>query len=247
MCSSDLSISHLSGQEMLALFAERGGDPTREGKRSPLDPVLWVSSKPDEPSWTTSFGVGRPGWHIECVAIALDHLGGTLSVQGGGRDLIFPHHEMCAAQAVSSRRATSFATSYMHAGMVSLDGHKMSKSLGNLVFVSELCAAGTDPMAIRAAILSNHYASDWEWTRASLEGAVSRLDLWRRALAMQAGADGLSVLQQIRLSLSQDLNSPAALAAVDRWADATLAGDESDSTAQGLVARALDSLLGLAL
>ena len=102
-------------------------------------------------------------------------------------------------------------------------------------------------MAIRAAILSNHYASDWEWTRATLEGAVSRLDLWRRALAMQAGADGLSVLQQIRLSLSQDLNSPAALAAVDRWADATLAGDESDSTAQGLVARALDSLLGLAL
>lgn len=240
-------VSHLGGAEMLNLFAQRGGDPLRSGKRSPLDPILWVRSKPSEPSWTTRFGTGRPGWHIECVAIAMDYLGGPASVQGGGRDLIFPHHEMCNAQAPTAGRVDHFADAYLHAGMVSLDGEKMSKSLGNLVFISDLRAQGVDPMAIRLAILSHHYAQDWEWTDALLHAATDRLDLWHKALAMQGGADSMQVLQQLRISLSQNLDTPAALAAVDNWATQTVGGVMEDETAQGLIARSLDSLLGIAL
>lgn len=241
------SVSNLPSQEMLTLFAERGGDPLREGKRSPLDPILWVGPKQGEPSWQTPFGSGRPGWHVECVAIALDHLGGPLSVQGGGRDLIFPHHEMCAAQAAASGRVDHFADVFMHAGMVSLNGQKMSKSLGNLVFISDLCAAGVDPMAIRATILGHHYSQDWEWTSDKLDVATERINRWRQALSMPAGADGLALLQQMRIALAQNLDSPQAMAAVDDWAQSTLSGDNSDETAQGTVARTLDALLGLAL
>lgn len=240
-------VSHLGGAEMLSLFAQRGGDPDRAGKRSPLDPILWVRSKPDEPSWTPSFGEGRPGWHIECVAIAIDHLGGSVSVQGGGRDLVFPHHEMCNAQAPTSGRISHFADAYLHAGMVSLDGEKMSKSLGNLVFISDLRHRGIDPMAIRLAIMSHHYAQDWEWTDQKLSAAIERLNHWREALAMQGGADAMQVLQQVRIALSQNLDTPHALASIDDWARKTLSGDSSDPTAQGLIARTLDALLGLAL
>lgn len=241
------AVSHLSAVQMIETFAQRGGDPLRPGKRGPLDPVLWVTSQADEPSWTTSFGEGRPGWHIECVAIALDHLGDTLSVQGGGSDLAFPHHEMCRAQVQASGKFEEFAAAYVHAGMVSLNGEKMSKSLGNLVFISNLRSDGVDPMAIRLAIMSNHYSSDWEWTSDLLVDAENRLSLWRSALALQGGADSQSLLGQIRIALSQDLNTPSALAAVDAWARETLAGDQSDETSQGLVARTLDSLLGIGI
>src|SRR5450432_165712 len=168
-------VSHDNHATMLALFAERGGDPDRPGKKDPLDCLLWRGARPDEPSWDTAIGPGRPGWHIECTAIVLEYLEPDIDVQGGGSDLAFPHHEMCAAQATVVTRVP-FARSFVQAGMVAYDGAKMSKSRGNLVFVSKLLAAGVDPMAIRLALLAHHYRDDWEYTDADLAAAVERLD-----------------------------------------------------------------------
>ena len=187
--------SRMSREEMLRLFPERGGDPERAGKKDPLDCVVWRGERPGEPAWDSPFGRGRPGWHIECTAIALDLLGETFDVQAGGTDLIFPHHEMCAneAQVATGRR---FAQVYAHAGMVGLDGEKMSKSRGNLVFVSELRRSEVDPMAIRLTLLRHHYRSDWEWDDAELWTAVDTLAEWRRAFALHAGAPSAPVVDR---------------------------------------------------
>ena len=152
--------------EMAELAAERGGDPDRPGKKDPLDVLVWRAERPGEPAWDSRFGRGRPGWHVECAAIATEYLGNSFDVQAGGSDLVFPHHEMSASHArvALSPADHPFARVYVHAGMVSYDGEKMSKSLGNLVFVSKLLADGVDPMAIRMALLAHHYRSDWEWT-----------------------------------------------------------------------------------
>ena len=162
-------VSGLDEAAMREIFAERGGDPDRPGKRTPLDCMLWQAARPDEPAWDTALGHGRPGWHIECTAIALDHLGMGFDVQGGGSDLAFPHHEMCSAQAGIATGETPFAKHFVHAGMVGYEGHKMSKSRGNLVFVSRLRRAGVSSAAVRLALLAHHYRSDWEWTPADLE------------------------------------------------------------------------------
>lgn len=239
-------VSHFSEAEMLELFAQRGGDPDREGKRNQLDPLLWRGKREGEPSWSAPFGDGRPGWHIECVAIAADLAGRPITVQGGGRDLVFPHHEMCNVQSLSLD-GIPFASTFAHAGMVHYQGEKMSKSLGNLVFISEMVSAGADPMAIRLAIIASHYRSDWEWTDERMRIAERRLETWRRALAMQAGADGASLLSGLRHSLANDLDTPATLSLIDAWAHDTLAGNTEDETAQGLVSRALDALLGITL
>src|SRR5262245_26342758 len=155
---------NLSREQMLIVAAERGGDPERAGKRDPLDPLLWRGSRPDEPSWAGgSLGPGRPGWHIECAVIAQTLIGATIDVQGGGNDLLFPHHECSAAHAEVLSGALPFASFYVHAGMIGLDGEKMSKSRGNLVFVSRLRADGVDPMAVRLALMSSHYRSDRSW------------------------------------------------------------------------------------
>ncbi len=175
-------MANLDREQMLAIFAERGGDPERPGKDDPLDCLVWQSARPDEPAWDTPLGHGRPGWHIECAAIALDHLGMTIDVQGGGTDLAFPHHEMSASEAQVLRQEHPFARHYVHSAMVGWQGHKMSKSRGNLVFVSALRHAGTDPAAIRLALLAHHYRTDWSWTEQGLEGAERRLDLWRAAV-----------------------------------------------------------------
>ena len=186
------SLSHLSENEAIALFAERGGDPDRQGKKAPLDCLVWRHARAGEPSWQSVLGAGRPGWHIECTAIALDRLGAGFDVQAGGSDLIFPHHEMCAAQ---GRVAADqpFAQAYLHSGMVGLDGEKMSKSKGNLVFVSALRRSGVDPMAIRLALLAHHYRDNWEWSDELLVSAQGRLSRWREAVRLPAGlnADGL--------------------------------------------------------
>src|SRR5215469_6592793 len=164
------TVARLDPANMNALFAERGGDPGRPGKKDPLDPLVWLAGRPGEPAWPSAFGRGRPGWHVECAAIATEYLGITFDVQAGGTDLAFPHHEMSASHARVAYGAADgpdgpvFARRYLHAGMVRLDGEKMSKSRGNLVFVSRLLAAGTDPMAIRLAILAHHYSDDWDWT-----------------------------------------------------------------------------------
>ena len=240
------SLAHLAEEEAIALFAERGGDPDRLGKKAPLDCLVWRHAREGEPSWESVIGAGRPGWHIECTAIALDRLGAGFDVQAGGSDLIFPHHEMCAAQ---GRVATDqpFARAYLHSGMVGLDGEKMSKSKGNLVFVSALRKSGVDPMAIRLALLDRHYREDWDWTDELLVSAQSRLNLWREAVRLDAGLNADGVLAQLRAALAHDLDAPAALAAVDAWAGASVAIDSDDADAPALIARACDALLGVTL
>jgi len=273
------SVSGLDAEEMLRLSAERGGDPGRPGKKDALDPLVWLARRPGEPAWDSRFGQGRPGWHVECAAIATRYLGTAFDVQAGGSDLIFPHHEMSASHArvASAGDGEVFARRYAHAGMVRLGGEKMSKSLGNLVFVSELRLSGADPMAIRLSILAHHYRTDWDWTDAGLTAASWRLDRWRAAVragsgghgAVPAGpgsagpgsagagpagppASGESVLTAIRERLADDLDAPGALACVDEWADATLAGspsaDEADQAGSAwLVRDAVDALLGVQL
>jgi L-cysteine:1D-myo-inositol 2-amino-2-deoxy-alpha-D-glucopyranoside ligase len=240
------SLAHLSEEEAIAIFAERGGDPDRLGKKAPLDCLVWRHAREGEPSWESVFGAGRPGWHIECTAIALDRLGAGFDVQAGGSDLIFPHHEMCAAQ---GRVATDqpFAHAYLHSGMVGLDGEKMSKSKGNLVFVSALRESGVDTMAIRLALLDHHYREDWDWNNELLVSAQGRLNRWREAVRLDAGLNADGVLAQVRAALAHDLDAPAALAAVDAWAGASVAIDSDDAEAPVLITRACDALLGVVL
>ncbi|MFC0598107.1 cysteine--1-D-myo-inosityl 2-amino-2-deoxy-alpha-D-glucopyranoside ligase [Streptomyces palmae] len=241
-------VSRLDAEAMRLLSAERGGDPERPGKKNPLDPLLWLAARPGEPSWDgASLGPGRPGWHIECVAIALEYLGMGFDVQGGGSDLIFPHHEMGVSHAQVLTGERPFAKAYVHAGLVALHGEKMSKSKGNLVFVSALRRDGVDPAAIRLALLAHHYRSDWEWTDEVLARAVARLDRWRAAVSRPDGPPAEALLEEIREALADDLDTPAALAAVDRWAAAQEAVGGTDTGAPGLVSRAVDALLGVAL
>ncbi|HEY2312014.1 MAG TPA: cysteine--1-D-myo-inosityl 2-amino-2-deoxy-alpha-D-glucopyranoside ligase [Streptosporangiaceae bacterium] len=267
------SVSRLDTDTMIRLAAENGGDPARPGKKDPVDPMVWLAERPGEPSWASKLGSGRPGWHVECAAIATHYLGRTFDVQAGGRDLIFPHHEMSASHARVALDGTGeppFARRYAHAGMVRLDGEKMSKSRGNLVFVSKLLAAGTDPMAVRLAIISHHYRADWDWTSEGLTVAAERLATWRSAVAASgdgaevygagAGAGvygaeangagefadaGSVVLAALRQRLADDLDTPGMIAVLDEWAAAALAGRAPGSAA--LVRRAVDALLGIAL
>src|SRR3954469_13619541 len=240
------SVSRLDEGEMLAIFPERGGDPDRPGKKHPLDCVLWQAERPGEPAWGRDLGRGRPGWHIECSSIALRYLGDDFDVQGGGSDLAFPHHEMSAAHAQAAFDDLSFARAYVHAGMVGYDGAKMSKSRGNLVLVSRLRESGTDPMAIRLALLAHHYRSDWEWTPADLNAAEARLDSWRRAVAGTSHDAARALITEVRAALADDLDAPRALAAVDAWA-AAAAAPASDGSGERLVRDLLDARLGVLL
>jgi L-cysteine:1D-myo-inositol 2-amino-2-deoxy-alpha-D-glucopyranoside ligase len=241
-------VSRYDAAMMRALSAERGGDPDRPGKKNPLDPMLWMAARPGEPSWDgASLGRGRPGWHIECVAIALDHLGMGFDVQGGGSDLVFPHHEMGASHAQVLTGEYPYAKAYVHAGMVALHGEKMSKSKGNLVFVSALRRDGVDPAAIRLALLAHHYRSDWEWTDAVLEEACGRLARWRAAVSRPDGPPAEALVEEIRDALADDLDAPRALLAVDRWAARQQEDGGTDTAAPGLVSRAADALLGVAV
>ncbi len=232
---------------MLELFADRGGDPDRPGKRHPLDAVLWRAAREGEPSWDTELGPGRPGWHIECTAISLNRLGGGFDLQGGGSDLIFPHHEFSAAHAEALTGSHPFARHYTHAGMIGLDGEKMSKSRGNLVFVSRLRADGVDPMAVRLALLSGHYRADREWTDDVLAQGRARLDRWHRAAVGPTGPDAAPVVARLRDHLGDDLDTPKALAAVDAWASEALTGHGTDADAPELIRKAVDALLGVAV
>jgi L-cysteine:1D-myo-inositol 2-amino-2-deoxy-alpha-D-glucopyranoside ligase len=202
---------------MLRLFGERGGDPDRAGKGDPLDALLWRAERPGEPSWPSPFGPGRPGWHVECAAIALDRIGTGLDIQGGGSDLIFPHHEFSAAHAESATGERRFARHYVHAGMIGWDGHKMSKSRGNLVLVSRLRADGVEPAAIRLGLLAGHYRADRSWSDAVLAEAQDRLVRWRAATALPAGPDAADVIARVRQYLADDLDTPKVLAALDGW------------------------------
>jgi L-cysteine:1D-myo-inositol 2-amino-2-deoxy-alpha-D-glucopyranoside ligase len=263
----------LSVAEMTELAAERGGDPGRSGKKDPLDPLVWRAERAGEPAWDSRFGRGRPGWHVECAAIAAEYLGRAFDVQAGGSDLVFPHHEMSASHArVALGSAGSpgaeadervFARVYAHSGMVAYQGVKMSKSLGNLVLVSRLRESGVDPMAIRLALHAHHYRSNWEWTDAVLAEAEARLARWRSAVAAAsvaasapAATSGTStpqapaaaaVLRGVRERLAADLDAPGALAVIDGWADAVLAGAPVTASDAALVRDVADALLGIAL
>ncbi len=245
------SESGLDRRQMLALFRERGGDPERQGKQDPLDSLLWRGERPGEPSWPSALGPGRPGWHIECSYIALSRIGMGFDVQGGGSDLAFPHHEHSAAHARSLTGQKTFAQAYVHTGMIGLDGEKMSKSRGNLVFVSKLRGAGVDPMAIRLALLDGHYRADREWTGGRLPAAEARLARWRSAVAGPA-PDATALLGEVRAALADDLDTARAIAAVDAWVAAAAAvlegdGDPAVEGAGVLVRDLVDALLGIVL
>lgn len=239
--------SRYSRGEMLQFSAERGGDPQRQGKKSPLDPLLWRAARKGEPFWPAPMGHGRPGWHVECSAIALKHLGSNFTVQAGGNDLIFPHHEFSAAHAIALT-AKPFAQIYAHAGMLAYRGEKMSKSRGNLVFVSRLLQEGVDPRVLRLALLGHHYRSDWEWKESTLVAAAQRFERWRAAAQMHHSSSNQSetqdsavaLLKKLRDCLADDLDVPGALEQLDRWFAQTETVPES-------VVNAIDALLGIRL
>ncbi|GAA1348561.1 cysteine--1-D-myo-inosityl 2-amino-2-deoxy-alpha-D-glucopyranoside ligase [Falsarthrobacter nasiphocae] len=240
-------VSGYSREDMLRLSAERGGDPERPGKRGPLDPLLWRVARPGEPAWDgASLGEGRPGWHIECCVIARRLLPAPFTVQAGGSDLTFPHHEMSAAHAYAAD-GVPLARHYAHAAMVGLDGEKMSKSRGNLVFVSVLRREGTDPAAIRLALLSQRYREDWFWSDDVLAAAKTRLARWREAFTGTAwtAAEAERLIAEIRAALANDLDAPAALVAVDA-ALTRHVPTQQDEGSQG-IRDALDALLGIRL
>jgi len=242
--------SHYSEEKMLEIFAERGGDPKKVGKEDPLDALVWLSQREGEPGWASPFGNGRPGWHIECSAIALHYLNPdsaedfAIDIQGGGSDLIFPHHEMSAAQ---SRSMTNqrFARSYTHAGMIGLDGEKMSKSLGNLVFVSKLIRAGVNPAAIRWALMGHPYAEDLMWSDSLIQVASAEIERLQLNLARMEVAPTDSVISEIIAALSNNLDTPSVLDAIRKWMDKTESGITGGVA--GELGRALDTLLGIAL
>ena len=215
-------ISHYDKDQMLGFARERGGNPDDPRKRNPLDFVLWQSSAPGEPAWDSLWGPGRPGWHIECTALARRELGAdTIDLHGGGGDLIFPHHECSAAQS-ECLTGQPLARHWLHGCLVGKDGHKMSKSLGNLVFISDL-RKEWDPRAIRLMVLANHYRHDWEWREDSMAEAAARLDLWA------AAGSGSAALADVRAALDDDLDTPSALAAIDR--EASVGRGVSDAAA----------------
>jgi L-cysteine:1D-myo-inositol 2-amino-2-deoxy-alpha-D-glucopyranoside ligase len=246
----------VSMDEALRIFAERGGDPDRVGKENPLDPILWVANKDDEPGWNSKIGFGRPGWHIECSVIALENLIGsdyldkevrksrTIDLQGGGTDLIFPHHFMSAALA-KALTGDDFADAYLHAAMVGLDGEKMSKSKGNLVFVSKLLQEGIDPMVLRHALLSEKYSEDRMWGDETLSSSTGRVLSVRSALSLIECAPTDQVIESIAQCIANDLDTPKALQILDKWASDSIKGETGGSV--GELSRFIDAALGLAL
>lgn len=243
------SRSHLSEEESLEIFSQRGGDPERIGKQNPLDALLWLAKRPNEPGWESEYGIGRPGWHIECCAIALNYLEidstarTSIDIQGGGSDLIFPHHEMSAAQA-KVMTGKEFAAHYVHAGMIGLDEEKMSKSKGNLVLVSHLLSDGADAMVIRLALISHHYREDHMWDSAELISAQNFYEELRESLSRMEVAPTEEVIREILAALADDLNTPRAIAALTKWSLLTKNGSTGGSA--GELSRAIDTLLGVA-
>jgi len=235
--------------EAIKIFSERGGDPQRVGKKHKLDPLVWSAHVGQEPGWESSFGFGRPGWHVECTAIACHYLDGNkndpiVSMQGGGSDLIFPHHFM-SAQIIQAAYGRKFSESFVHAAMIFLDGEKMSKSKGNLVFVSKLLESGADPMILRWALLRGHYQQDRAWSMELLDKSIMEVNLVRSALAQSEVAETNDVIDSLIHDISNNLDTPSALDRLTSWAKSSQSNPSVNQS--GLMARAIDSLLGLAL
>ena len=239
----------MSVDQAKVIFQQRGGDPERIGKKHPLDPVIWLANQEGDPGWASSFGFGRPGWHVECTAIACNHLDNSnsdpiIDLQGGGSDLLFPHHYM-SSKIVQAAYGREFSSLYIHAGMIGLDGEKMSKSKGNLVFVSKLLENDVDPMIIRWALLTGHYQSDRQWSDDLLKKAESDVELMRTALSRTEVADTDQLLKDLISDLSNNLDTPTALNRLVLWAKKSQ--KDAAYNQSGQVSRAIDSLLGLAL
>jgi L-cysteine:1D-myo-inositol 2-amino-2-deoxy-alpha-D-glucopyranoside ligase len=236
-------LSKYSREHMIKLARARGGNPDDPHRHDPLDFVLWQESAPDEPRWDAPFGAGRPGWHVECSVMAMDALGETLDLHGGGTDLIFPHHECEIAQS-ECITGQPFARHWMHSAMVSYEGEKMSKSLGNLVFVSDLLKTA-DPRAIRLALLRHHYRAGFEWYDTDLDEGNALLRRLLAAAQCPDGADPRPFAERVRAALDDDLHTPRALEALDDLASAVLSGG-SDTGAPAVLCE-LGALLGLDL
>ena len=239
----------MSVDQAKVIFQQRGGDPERIGKKHPLDPVVWIANREGDPGWPSKFGYGRPGWHVECTAIACNHLDNSnsdpiIDLQGGGSDLLFPHHYM-SAKIVQAAYGREFSSLYIHAGMIGLDGEKMSKSKGNLVFVSKLLENQVDPMVIRWALLSDHYQSDRQWSDDLLRKAESEVELLRTALSRTEVADTDQLVKDLISDIANNLDTPTALNRLVSWAIASQ--KDGSFNKSGQVSRAIDSLLGLAL
>ncbi len=236
-------------EEAVKIFAERGGDPERIGKKHKLDPLVWSANTGNDPGWNSSYGFGRPGWHIECTAIACEYLDDGISdpiiaMQGGGSDLIFPHHFM-SAQIIKAAYGRTFSDLFVHAAMISLNGEKMSKSKGNLVFVSKLLAQGVDPMVIRWALLKGHYQDDRSWTEELLNQSQVEVNQVRQALAQSEVCEAKKLMQEVLVDLSNNLDTPSALDRLIKWSmESKVSGTVNQS---GKVSRFIDSALGLAL
>ncbi|MDR2454445.1 MAG: cysteine--1-D-myo-inosityl 2-amino-2-deoxy-alpha-D-glucopyranoside ligase [Bifidobacteriaceae bacterium] len=243
------SLTNLPYATQDRLFAERGGDPERRGKRGRLDPLLWRAARPGEPWWDgRTLGRGRPGWHIECAVFASDQIGAPIDVLGGGSDLAFPHHEMSVSHTRALTGLDQPARLAMRTGMVGLDGEKMSKSRGNLVFVSDLLGRGVNPAALRLALISHHYREDWQWRGRELAQAEARLGRWRAVIgSVKPQGQSADAIARIRAAMADDLDAPAAIAAIDQWVSAApLARDRVPYAAADL-RRAIDALLGVKL
>jgi L-cysteine:1D-myo-inositol 2-amino-2-deoxy-alpha-D-glucopyranoside ligase len=236
-------VSHYSRDQMVRLARARGGNPDDPHRRDPLDFVLWQPSLADEPAWRAPFGVGRPGWHIECSAMSMQELGPTLDLHGGGTDLIFPHHECEVAQseALTGQR---FVRHWLHSAMVAYEGEKMSKSLGNLVFISDLLKVA-DPRAIRLALMHHHYRSGFEWHDTDIQDGNALLHRLVAAAQRTSGPDPTPYAERVRAAIDNDLDAPRALEALGELADAILSGG-GDETAPDVL-RELSKLLGISL
>jgi len=215
-------LSRLGRDEMIKLSAERGADPNDSRKQDPLDFLLWQESAPDEPHWSSPWGEGRPGWHIECSAMALANLGDQVDVHGGGSDLIFPHHESEIAQSESVTGIRPFARIWAHVGMLRYRGQKMSKSLHNLVLIRDLLGRH-DPDSIRVLLLRHHYRESWEYTPEQLGDAAAWTERLResasRSKTVTAGRPAA-----VLAALDDDLDTPRALQLLQK----SIESDEGD-------------------
>ena len=236
----DTAASHCFGRfaqldrdEMLRQFAEKGGDPDAEGKRDALDFLLWQPSGEGEPVWDAPWGAGRPGWHIECSVMAIDELGPSIDIHGGGSDLVFPHHEAEVCQA-EHHTGEEFSRFWLHTGMVALDGVKMSKSLGNLVFVSDL-RERFDPMAVRRYLLEHHYREAWTYDEQQLIEAAAGVKRWAEAAGGQGEAPEAAAA--FHTAMTTDLDTPGAIRALD----------EAAAAGAGATVRQLAGILGFLL
>lgn len=241
-------LSHLSQEKMEEIFSQRGGNPDLPGKLAPLDCLVWMSQREGEPGWPSFLGNGRPGWHIECTAIALEYLNPDpsenflIDIQGGGNDLIFPHHEMCRSQ-TRVLTGKELAANYVHSGMIGLDGEKMSKSKGNLVLVSKLVSQGVDPMVIRYALMGHHYRDDQMWSEELLSNAKASFEELKRACSLTEVPETSNLIGAITSALANDLDTPTVIELLNNWAGECLLGGSGGNITDLKIS--LDALLGL--